>query len=1408
MVGADTKSYLYLDPSRLLGRAPSLWDPNVGMGTVTHQNIGYLLPMGPYYWLCHAGGLPMWVSQRLWTASLLFLAGLGVVYLLRTLGWSGRAVLVAALAYALTPYVLEYEARISAILMPWSAMPWMVALVARGLRRGGWRHPAAFALVVAVCGGVNATSLIYAGVAPLLWIPMAIWITGEASVGRAVGTVLRVGALTVLTSLWWMAGLVTQAGYGLDVLRYTETVQVVAATSLPIEVLRSLGNWYFYGRDAIAAWIQPAVGYTRQIGLLTVSYLLPWLAVVGAAALRWRHKLYFVALVVVGVVLGVGVYPYNHPSPVGAVFKAFATGSSAGLALRSVGRAAPLVALGVAVLLGAGIDALSSRLSASRLSLVTALVGLLVLVNMAPLFTGQFVDNNLQRPEQLPSWWVQAAAAVNQARGSTRVLELPGADFSHYRWGTTLDPVTPGIMDRPFVSRELIPYGSAPSADLLRALDRRMQEGTFEPASLGPLARLMSVGDVVLRSDLQYERFLTPRPRPTWQQFSPPPPGLSNPTTFGPPVTRATLVPLVDEANLATPSTAADPPPVAVFGVPGALPIVRTETTAAPVVLAGDGEGVVDAAAGGVLGGSGTGPVLYAADLGSSARQQALADGAELVLTDTNRRRAQRWGTIQDVNGYTEQAGEQPLVTDLTDNRLPLFPGATDAAFTVAQQRGVVAVRATHYGNPVSYEPWYRPALALDGDPTTAWEVGAFSDPVGERLQIDVTGPVTSDHVTIVQPLVGARERWITRATLTFDGGAAVAVNLGDASRMATGQTVTFPSRTFHRLDITVDAINFGRRADFSGGSGVGFSEVQIPGVHVDEYVRLPTDLLANAGTASADHRLVVVLTRKRSDPLSSFKSDEELALKRTFTLPTARSFDIDGPARLSATATDDALDALVRGAPATGGGMVVRASSSMAGSLTARPVYALDGQAATAWTPDLRQPVVGQWIEAALPSPVTLDHLDLTLIADGRHSVPTRIGVTIDGHTQEVAVPPIADGRAEGATVTVRVLLAPQAGSRVRLTVLALREVKAVNYFSKVPQILPVSVAELGIPGVTAPAPQTTLDSTCRTGLLQVDGHPVGLRITGPVADAVARQPLSVALCDPGSLTLGAGSHDLLATPGRTTGIDLDRLILSSAPAPTAPAPAASPTSPAPAIRTLSQGRTHLRLQVARSSSSFWLVLGESRNSGWTATIAGGHALGASRTVDGYANGWLVRPTDLVPGSGPVTVTLDWTPQHKVWIALGLSALGIILCLALLVLTRGPVQDAAHDDHAQLAAPWSAAGPLLSRRARVVTVLISGLAAAGVIAPVAGLLVGLVVAIALWRPGGRALLSLGTAAAIGVSALYVLELQIRYRFPSKLDWPQHFAKVVGLTWIGVALFAVDAVVQWLRDRQVASRRE
>ena len=225
-VSADTKTYLYLDPGRLMDRARSMWDPHIGLGTVTHQNLGYLFPMGPYYWLMQRLGAPDWVAQRLWLGTLIFAAGVGVLWLAHAIGLPRRAALPAAVAYALTPYLVQYAARISAVLLPWAGLPWMIGCAAMALRHRGWRWPARFALVIAVVGSVNATSLLLAGIGPALWIVIEVlerrvpWRAAAAATGR-------IAALTVGVSMWWIAGLWAQGRYGVPILRYTETHQAV-----------------------------------------------------------------------------------------------------------------------------------------------------------------------------------------------------------------------------------------------------------------------------------------------------------------------------------------------------------------------------------------------------------------------------------------------------------------------------------------------------------------------------------------------------------------------------------------------------------------------------------------------------------------------------------------------------------------------------------------------------------------------------------------------------------------------------------------------------------------------------------------------------------------------------------------------------------------------------------------------------------------------------------------------------------------------------------------------------------------------------------------------------------------------------------------------------------------------------
>jgi arabinofuranan 3-O-arabinosyltransferase len=1412
-VAADTKVYLHLDPGRLLSRASSMWDPNVGFGTVTHQNIGYLWPMGPWFWAFDRLGAPDWVAQRLWVATFLFAAGAGVLFLLRTIG--GRAAtspfagFVAAAVYVLTPYVLQYGTRTSVLLLPWAGLPWLIGLTERSLRTGGWRHPAAFALVVATIGGVNATALLLAGLGPLLWLVFAVLVHRTATARRALATTVRIGLLTSACSLWWVAGLAVQGRFGVNVLEYSETVSTVAATSLAHEVLRGLGYWFFYGGDKAGPWNRHVLDYARHVWLLAATYAVPGLAVVGASIARWRGRAYFLALVLVGVAAGVGTYPYDDPSPIGAALKGFATSSTAGLAMRSTPRAVPLVVLGVAVLMGGAVHALLRRVRAlgvvaGGIAVATAAVA------MAPLWTGDLLDPALLRAEEVPAYWQEAAAHLDARPDDTRVVEVPGIDFASYRWGTTLDPITPGLVDRPYAARELIPAGSPATADLLNAFDRRFQEGLVDPDALAPILRRLAAGDLAVRSDLQFERYLTPRPRQTWALFDPLPEGLEPATTFGPTTPNRPIerLPLLDALDLATPPDLPDPPPVAVFPVRDAAPIVGATGTSRPILLAGDGEGLVEAAAAGVLGGGATepGPVVYSAALAErpELRRRLLDDGAALVVTDSNRRRARHWNRLTETFGFTEPAGYRALREDPFDHRLPVFPeSAGDDAFTTVVHRGVEVVRATSYGNPVTYTPENRPANAFDGDLETAWRAGDFSPVVGERLEVRLASPVVAEAIEVVQPVTGARNRWITRVALRLDGEVVGTFELGDESRAASGQSLGFDRRSFSSVELEVLADNAGDVPTYVGQSPVGFAEVRVPGVEVDEVVRLPRDLLRAAGTSSAAHELDVLLERMRWNPLHTERQDEERSIVREVELPTDRSFVLSGEARLSAFAPGHVVDEVLGVPGAAAGGMTVRTSSSLHGDVASRGSAALDGDPATAWRTGFREErVVGAWVEVELPSARTVDRLDLVLVADGRHSVPTRLRVEGGGEVRTVDVPLVDDVASPNGTVAVSVPFEALSADRLRVTVERVRAATSLDYYEERPVVRPLGVAELGVPGVVRPAVRATFDSApCRDDLLSIDGRPVPVRLSGSAAAAAtaAREPLAVATCDGGPVVLPAGARVLRTALGAAVGIDVDALALRSEGSGASPAEA-----PAPRVEVTGSTRTSFDLDVRGDGRPFWLVLRQSRNDGWRATAAGLGDLGPAVLVDGFANGWYVDPD----GRTELSVSLDWTPQRGVTAALWLSAAAALVCLALALTGRHwphqlttaavapPDADVGEQAPPVTVSPFTY-GSHARRPVAWVAAAACGVASGLVATPAVGLAVtaAALVAVAAGRHG-RTVLTAGAAAAYAAAVGLVLAEHLIGDAPRPdFTWPATFHTSHLLTWLALLLLGTDVVV-------------
>jgi hypothetical protein len=386
------------------------------------------------------------------------------------------------------------------------------------------------------------------------------------------------------------------------------------------------------------------------------------------------------------------------------------------------------------------------------------------------------------------------------------------------------------------------------------------------------------------------------------------------------------------------------------------------------------------------------------------------------------------------------------------------------------------------------------------------------------------------------------------------------------------------------------------------------------------------------------------------------------------------------------------------------------------------------------------------------------------------------------------VAVPPITDSPTRGAVAEVEVALPRElTGRTFSIRIDAVREVTSPDYFSGQPNVLPVAVAELQLPGVEAAPPPAILPDRCRDDLVTVDGAPVPTRLVGETVDAAARRPIALEACAP--LSLDAGEHVVRTAAGRDLGIDVDQVVLRSG------AELAAP--PVPEVTVLDSGATSMRLEVAPSNDDSWLLLGQSHSDGWRATVDGGD-LGAPLLVNGFANAWR-----LPAHADPLEVSLRWTPQRVVDAALVASAIGAVVVLVLARPRRGA---STQPPPAASAAPVTNFGrtrsnidpdlPNVPRRApsrrwEVITVVLVAIVAG--IAP--ALLAAAAAEVARRAPAWRDRLLVVPVALLGVVTAIIAYKQVRYDLPATLDWPQAFPWTHGLTWAAVAIAAGIASV-------------
>lgn len=1398
---ADSKLYVYLDPGRFIGDTVTTFDPRQFAGWVPHQHIAYLWPTAPWYWLFDQLGVPDWIAHRLWIGTLLFLAGLGVRWMARVIGLTVTAALVAALVYQLSPYILPYISRTSVLLLPWAGLGWIVGCTVLAAQRGRWRYPALIALIVFTVGAVNATALAMIIPAPVLWLIHVVW-RGDVTWRRALATAAKAAALCVAVSLWWMAMLVIQGRRGADVLAYSESLASVSFTSTSTEVLRGLGYWLFYIRDSYAATTTASLDYLASIRVIMTGFVLLGACLLGLVATQWAHRRFAALLVGCGALLAVGVHPIDSSSPAMGLLVGDGEGGLA-LALRSSTRAVPVLLLGLALGAGALVAAVQRVTAPVRIgplrigsmrrgmhvgTVLAVVIGLLAVANLSALRTGGFVDPALERDQSPPQAWLDAAAQLDALPAGYRVLQLPGAEFGAYQWGYTVDQPLPALTERPVVTRDLLPLGSASAMDLVFALDDRFQDGVVDVNAVAPVARLLGVDTIWVVNDIAYDRFRLARPEIVDDLLTgdgAAGSGLLPPDRFGTPVPMGARVDMVDEQSLGDPRIGRPLSPVALVGIDDPIPTVRVKDTT--VVLSGSGDGIVDAAAAGLIDGNEL--ILYSASLDDAALDDALAKADGLIVTDSNRDRAHHWRSSQDVTGFTE-SGEPDggvLRFDSADQRLAVFDTTDPATRTTAVQVGAVTAAASAYGEPFAYRPEHRAVMAIDGNPDTSWIVADRADAIGEFIRLSAAD--TIDHVTLRQPAAADGGRTITSVRIDVDDRAPIVVpldqtSLGDGQRIDIEPT-TGPSTVTVTIESTSDPQPPGAAAIGEAIGAVGFSEIDLGLGPTLEVVRPPEDGLRAAGP-DPSVPVTLAFTRLRTDPTDRWRSDPEPVMTRGFDLPGGGSFapavTVRFDRRLSGAALADVL-----GEPVVDNG-------HLEGVPQARGAAALDGDPGTVWTTPFgravgssltfNDPATTNGAAGADGSASTLGVVQPT----GDYSPVTRLRLTDATGTVDVDV---ASGE---ATVTL-----PRSVDTSDLTV----EITGIDgrtvtdrRFGE-PVVLPAAISELTFdgasPGITA---RPTLEATCRDDLITLDGNPLPISFSVPTDRALAGDAIDATPCTP-AVDLDAGDHLLTTAPG--TGFDIDQLAFVQPRTPTAEATAIDPRS---AVVTES-GRRARTVEVPACPSGCWLVLGEGYNPAWAASTDAGD-LGPPQLVDGNANGWWIEPSTV-----PTTVQIEWTAQRPLTLALGASFLAVLAMIVLVLVDRRRADDEPTiPARAMLDPVLDPAGAPWPRRSALATIGVTTIAAGLFIGwPwMAAALVASVVTMLLRR--SQVLGWIGLGLILGVGAVVTVVVRRERPFPGA-GWPVRFEWLHGWTLLGIVLITCSTLFTTTRRRtQSSDQRE
>ena len=813
----DTKLDLLVDPGRFISQSLDLWSSRIGMGEIQNQAYGYLFPLGPVYWLGQLLTVPAWVTERLWTATLMIAAFEGARRL--ALAWGGlgwRSALLAGAAYATAPRLLTTVGVLTGEALPTAVLPWVVLplVLSRRGKLGVYAGPLLSGVALLFMGGQNAVET--AATLPLPLVVLAHAVVRAELPWRSL--LVWVGAV-VAASAWWLGPLLLLGTYSPPFLDYIESAMNTTAELGWVNSVRGADHWVAYVTVGGRPW------WPAGFALATDRWLVVLTAVVAALSLAGLVGRGVPDRVCLTLPLGFGLacLVAAHGGWSGGFFpgelRSLLDGALA--PLRNVHKVDPLVRLPMALGFGylahevrVALTGRFRRVPASvgrpaTIAAVVAGVGALALLaaSAQPALAGEL----RQQPgwSAIPGPWARAAHAIGDLPSGSRVLVVPATGFGLEVWGNTVDEPVQALTTGDWASRGQAPLAPGATVRLLDSVEALLASGKGS-AGLSPLLARSGFTDVLLRTDLDPNASDAPSPDVVQTSLA---------SSFG--MTLAQTFGVPPGASL----------PLQLWKVDAATSDPRASVVAADSarVVQGGPEALLPLLQTGML--QQDQPALLAG-------QNAPDRGPVNLLTDSLQRREQAFGRVNQAISSVMAAAD-PFRTTRAAHEYPAFPGEQE---TVAYYPGMTSVSASSSGGYVdilgAVRPEQGPYSALDSDDTTAWVTAPYTDPVGQSLTVRLAKPARLGQVP-VELWVGQGQPSVTSLTATTDRGS-VTVPVPVGTRTV---NVPTPSGTTSFVRFTVSGVD-----SLRGTRQVGFADIHLPGVDQSRTLVVP----GSAGPATS----------------------------------------------------------------------------------------------------------------------------------------------------------------------------------------------------------------------------------------------------------------------------------------------------------------------------------------------------------------------------------------------------------------------------------------------------------------------------------------------------------------------------------------------------------------------------